>query len=116
MSYNPRRVNGHTRDKIRERVIREETHCWLCGHEVDKTIRFAQGQHKQNCNKPYCDGCVLHPMSPEADEIMPVSKGGSHIDRNNIRLSHRICNQRRGNRTPESIRYKQPVKTSRKWR
>ena len=55
-------------------------------------------------------------MSPEADEIIPVSKGGSHIDRNNIRLAHRVCNQRQGNRAPESVRYKKPVKTSRKWR
>ena len=113
---NPRRTNGHTRDKIRARVIREETHCWLCNEPVDKKLRFTNGAHNPSCSKPNCRGCKLDPMSAEADEIIPVSKGGSHTDRKNIRLAHRICNQRRGNRDPNEIRYAKPLKTSRKWR
>lgn len=115
---NPRRINGHTRDKVRALVIRQETHCWLCKQPVDKTIRFTPGQHNNSCTKHNCTGCKLDPRSPEADEIIPVSKGGSHTDRNNIRLSHRICNQRRGNKdiTEMNVKRMQPLKTSRQWR
>lgn len=116
--YNPRRVDGHTRDKIRALVIRQETHCWLCLQPVDKSIRFTAGQHKKSCQNPRCKGCKLDPMSPEADEIVPVSKGGSHTDRKNIRLSHRVCNQRRGNKdvAQGAVQRMQPLKTSRQWR
>ncbi|AHB31611.1 HNH endonuclease [Arthrobacter phage vB_ArS-ArV2] len=97
---NPRRSNGTLRDKIRARVLREETHCWLCGKEVDKTLPHGQ------------------PGSPEVDEINPVSKGGSPFDRKNCRLAHRLCNQKRGNRDPHATRYAdmRPLKTSRQWR
>lgn len=70
---NPRRSNGTLRDKIRKRVIREEDHCWLCGEPVDVTM--AHGS----------------PLSPEVDEIIPVSKGGDPYDRKNCRLAHRLC-------------------------
>lgn len=76
---NPRRANGHRRDQVRAKVLREEDICWLCGQPVDKTL------------PPYLEG------SPEVDEIIPVSLGGSPIDRKNCHLSHRICNVRRGN-------------------
>ena len=39
------------------------------------------------------------PMSFEVDEIVPVSKGGSPIDRANVAPAHRICNERRGNKS-----------------
>lgn len=115
---NPRRVQGHTRDKVRARVIREENNCWLCGQPVDKSIKFTPGQHTKTCTNQRCTGCVLDPWSPEADEIIPVSKGGSHIDRKNIRLSHRDCNQRRGNKDINDYRVERmkPLRTSRQWR
>ena len=68
---NPRRANGHRRDKVRARVLREENDCWLCGKPVDKTLG------------PYLDG------SPEVDEIIPVSLGGDPFARANCRLAHR---------------------------
>lgn len=37
-------------------------------------------------------------MAFEADDIIPVSLGGDPFDINNLAASHRICNQRRGNR------------------
>jgi 5-methylcytosine-specific restriction endonuclease McrA len=76
---NPRQANGHRRRKVRAQVLREETHCWLCGELVDKTLPAGL------------------PGSPEVDEIVPVSLGGSPFDRSNCRLSHRIHNQQRGN-------------------
>jgi hypothetical protein len=60
-------------------VLREETHCGICGHEVDKTLRHGL------------------PGSPEIDEILPFSLGGSPVERSNCRLAHRLCNQKRGN-------------------
>ena len=76
---NPRVSNGHRRRQLRARVLREEDVCWLCNGTVDKTLPAG------------------HPMAPEVDEIIPVSKGGSPYDRDNCRLTHRICNARRGN-------------------
>ena len=76
---NPRVANGHRRRQLRARVLREETHCGICGNEVDKSLPHG------------LDG------SPEVDEIIPVSLGGSPYLRSNCRLSHRLCNVRRGN-------------------
>ncbi|NYI78712.1 HNH endonuclease [Nocardioides panzhihuensis] len=78
---NPRRSNGHRRNKVRARVLREETECWLCGQSVDTTLPPGL------------------PTSPEVDEVVPVSRGGDPYDRANCRLAHRLCNQRRGNGT-----------------
>ncbi|MGC4964252.1 HNH endonuclease [Gordonia sp. DT101] len=75
--HNPRRANGHRRDQVRQRVLREEHLCHLCGQLVEKTLP------------------TPHPGSPEVDEIIPVSKGGSAYDRANCRLSHRACNRDR---------------------
>ena len=76
---NPRYANGHRRRQVRARVLREETHCALCGNQVDKTLPHG------------LEG------SPEVDEIIPVSLGGSPYLRSNCRLVHRLCNQKRGN-------------------
>lgn len=88
---NPRRAQGHTRDKVRALVIRQETHYWLCLQPVDETIRFTPGEHNNSCEKPRCTGCKLDPASPEVDEVIPVSKGGDPFDRKNCRLAHRLC-------------------------
>jgi len=76
---NPRTANGHRRRQLRARVLAEETHCGLCGRPVDTQLPAGL------------------PASPEVDEIIPVSRGGSPYDRTNCRLVHRLCNQRRGN-------------------
>jgi 5-methylcytosine-specific restriction endonuclease McrA len=76
---NPRVANGHRRRQLRARVLREEHLCWLCGQPVDKTLPPGL------------------PGSPEVDEVIPVSLGGSPLDRSNCRLACRLCNQRRGN-------------------
>ena len=68
---NPRRANGHRRNQLRAQVLREETHCWLCGEEVDRTL------------PPFLPG------SPEVDEVVPVSLGGDPLARANCRLAHR---------------------------
>ena len=73
MATNPRRTNGNLRNKIRARVLREETHCWLCSRPVDTKLPHGL------------------PESPEVDEVIPVSKGGDPYDRKNCRLAHRLC-------------------------
>lgn len=74
---NIRRSNGTKRDAVRRRVLREEDTCHLCGRWVDVTL--PKGLH----------------ASPEVDEIIPVSFGGSPFVRSNCRLAHRWCNRKR---------------------
>lgn len=76
---NIRTANGHRRRQLRAQVIAEEDHCGICGRPVDKELPHGT------------------PGSPEVDEILPVSRGGSPYDRSNCRLVHRLCNQKRGN-------------------
>ena len=56
--------------------------CGICGREVDKTLPAGS------------------PMSPELDEIIPVSRGGSPYDIDNLQLAHRTCNRRKGANMP----------------
>ena len=73
MSGRSRYANGHRRRELRRRVLAEEDVCWICGRPVDKSL-------------PAGD-----PMAPELDEVVPVSLGGSPVDRANVRLAHRVC-------------------------
>lgn len=100
---NPRVANGHRRRELRARVLREETHCGICGQPVDKTLGMMRGQHGARCAGD-CAGCVPHPLRAEVDEVLPVSRGGDPLARDNVRLTHRICNQRRGDGRNERAR------------
>lgn len=91
--------NGAARRRVRARVLREEHICHLCGMPVDKTLTKLWGSHGPRCADPGCPGCTPHPMAPEIDEIVPVSRGGSPYDRANCRLSHRRCNNAAGDKT-----------------
>lgn len=94
---NPRYSNGARRRAIRARLLATQDICAICGRPIDKSLK------------------TPHPLSPEVDEIVPVSKGGDPLDMRNCRLVHRICNQKRGNKAcvPASI----PVtEHSRDWR
>jgi hypothetical protein len=94
---NPRVSNGHRRRQLRARILATETVCGICGQDVDKTLHY------------------LDPMAPEIDEILPVSFGGNPTARDNTRLVHRLCNQRRGNGTREQRPITGPIATSRQW-
>lgn len=79
-------------------MLAEEDRCWLCGKPVDTTLPAGL------------------PNSPEVDEIVPVSRGGSPFDRANCRLACRLCNQRRGNGMRGSQRRPAPTFiTTRQW-
>lgn len=101
---NPRRTNGSKRTALLKRVRAEENECWLCSQPVDKSLPPGL------------------PGSPEVHEVIPTSRGGSPYDRSNCHLTHRLCNQRQGNRLPDEPlpppgrrRYVQPIDTTRDW-
>lgn len=54
-------------------------------------------------------------MSYELDEIIPVSRGGDPFDIDNVQPSHRICNQRKGNRMSSDLSPAEPLVHSRVW-
>ena len=43
-------------------------------------------------------------MSFEVDELIPVSRGGNPLDKNNLDAAHRCCNEWRSNKTVEEVR------------
>lgn len=99
MAANIRRSNGHRRTQLRRRVLAEEDTCHLCGASVDTSLPPGQ------------------PASPEVDELVPVSLGGDPLDRSNVRLAHRLCNQRRSNMPVNAgaVRALGRIRTSRDW-
>lgn len=101
MSVNPRYSNGARRREIRRWLLHTQDVCALCGKPIDKSLKSP------------------HPMSFEVDEIIPVSKGGSPYDRNNVQAAHRICNQRKGNKVMKQgerrTTLNQPLPKSREW-
>lgn len=54
--------------------------CYLCGNPVDVTIKGRQ------------------PLSMEVDHILPLSKGGHPFDLSNLGITHKICNQIKGDK------------------
>lgn len=83
---NPRRSNSHRRNELRARVIAAYDTCAICGLPVDKSLKTS------------------NPWSPEVDEIIPVSRGGSPYDFKNCALTHRRCNQLKSDKSLEWAR------------
>lgn len=79
----------HRRAKLLAAVLSEECTCWLCGKPVDAGLRGVRVTNPVTGKHP------LHPLSPVLDEIVPVSRGGSALDRGNVRLAHHWCNDYR---------------------
>lgn len=82
---NPRKRNGHRRRQAVARLRARRDPCGICGQPIDYDLPPG------------------NPMAFEADDIVPVSLGGDPCDINNLRASHRICNQRRSNRVSTDI-------------
>lgn len=91
--HDPRKQNGHKRRQIREAIRRRRDPCALCGCPIDYDLPAG------------------HPLSFEVDEIIPVSKWREFgypsavacaLDIKNCQPSHRICNQRKGNKIIKS--------------
>ena len=99
---NPRYANGHARRQLRAWLKAQGAPCHICGRAIDYGLPAG------------------HPLSFEVDEIVPVSRGGSPLDRANVAAAHRICNERRGNKpisadTPAKRAGGLQVRTSRDW-
>lgn len=95
----PRRQRPKLRDDLRRRVLNMYDHCAICGRPVDVTL------------PPNL------PLSPEIDEIIPVSRGGSPYDFDNLQLTHRKCNRLKSNKMagddlPKDVN---PIPQSRNW-
>lgn len=95
---NERVSNGYRRRMLRQRVLAAYDVCAICGKPVDKTLK------------------TPHPMSAEVDELIPVSRGGDPYSFTNCRLTHRICNRMKSDKTDEHARAllagRQEVKSS----
>lgn len=90
VSSNPRSKNGTARRKLRMWLKAQGRPCWICKafgrpSEIDYSLP------------------ARHPWSFEVDELVPVSKGGDPLDRNNVDAAHRACNQWRGNKSVAEV-------------
>lgn len=75
-------------------VLARDTHCHLCGEPVDKTL----------------SGRL--PDGPNADHVVPKSRGGALYDPANLRLAHKRCNQSKWDKMPNYVPNAEP---SRDW-
>ena len=83
---NARRANSSRRNAARSRVRARDTCCWICGLPIDYSLPARDAQ------------------AYEADELIPVSLGGSPYDTANISATHRCCNNWRRARSVEYVR------------
>ena len=80
-----RKDRGHSGGwyrRTRDTVFLEEQFCFLCGGFVDQTLYY------------------LDPGAPQLHYVIPITRGGNRRDRQNMRLTHRKCNNDWGNRLP----------------
>lgn len=90
MASNPRYANGSARRKLRSWLRSQRRPCWICrAFGLQGVIDY--------------DLPARHPYSFEVDELVPISRGGSPLDRNNVDATHRVCNQWRGNKSVEEV-------------
>lgn len=90
MASNPRCSNGNARRKLRSWLMAQGRPCWICrAFGLDGEIDYSLP--------------ARHPLSFEVDELVPVSMGGSPLDRSNVDAAHRRCNQWRGNKSVAQV-------------
>ena len=74
MSANPRSGNSTRRRRAVTKCRERGDPCAICWHAIDYSLEHPD------------------PMSFEADDVVPVSKGGDPYDPLNLQASHRCCN------------------------
>lgn len=75
-----RKANGHRRREVVSWLRKQELPCHICELDIDYSLPAG------------------NPLCFECDELVPVSLGGSPIQRDNVGPAHRCCNEWRGNR------------------
>ena len=76
----PDKDGTHKAQYLRSKKIlyATQSYCAICGRPVDFSLKFPD------------------PMSPTADHIIPISKGGHPSALENLQLTHLGCNLRKG--------------------
>lgn len=67
-------------DKNRKRILASQDICAICGRVVDKTLS------------------ADNPLSAQVDHIIPLAKGGHPSDISNLQLTHKVCNNKKGDK------------------
>lgn len=95
----PRKQNPELRDALRKRVMAMSDVCHICGRPIDFTLP------------------PTHPLSFHVDHIIPISRGGSVYDIDNLAPAHRICNMKKSNSLPSDKmpKVENPTPVSRAW-
>lgn len=68
--------------------------CYLCGMPIDFSIKAG-------------------PFSKEVDHIIPASRGGELYDQENLRVTHKQCNQIKSTQSIESLAVQKAIKLQR---
>ena len=98
---NRRCSNGNLYRKNRAWLKAQGNPCALCGRPIDYSLGH------------------LNPWAFEVDHIDPCAKGGALYDRANLQAAHRICNQKKSDKTGKKdakrVAISQKCEVSRDW-
>ena len=87
---NARKANGHRQRQSWSWLRSQGRGCWIC--------RAFGRPDAIDYGLPATD-----PMSFSVDHLVPVSKGGSLYDRDNLDAAHKTCNVWRGNKSVATV-------------
>ena len=78
--YRPDQIGPHQAEykKNKAHLIKQGGVCALCGGMIDNKLKFP------------------HPLSASVDHIIAVANGGHPSAKDNLQLTHLICNQLKG--------------------
>ena len=95
----------HTYLLLRRRVRREESVCWLCGQEIDRSLPYKDPETG-----------LVNRWSWSLDHVIPLDdRPDLAFDRANARAAHVTCNNARGKRPPVRPTLLTDLPTSRSW-
>lgn len=83
-----------------EKIVKAtEDHCYLCGGFVDASLpRYVKTESGDFFVDFETGKKKINPASPEIEHLNPIARGGDPLDRNNLRLVHAICNNKKGDK------------------